>query len=110
LNPWKDSELDLGESDNDEETEPDNLKREGQKNIEFATRVALEACVIPKLGKGKGELDPALLDDADLLFIVDWATSPAGSLPMKGGGAMPVASLDRFPKRSRKRSGTIARG
>lgn len=81
---------------------------EGQRDTKLIARVVSQACVIPKLVDGataEDELDPAELDDKDLLFIFRWATGQVGSVPMKGGETMNVADLKSVRKKPRRSAG-----
>lgn len=80
---------------------------EGRRNLEHMARVVKEACVLPKLTpepKSDDELDPADLDDADVLFIFRWASGQVGNVLLKGGEVMSEDNLESFHKKPGRRS------
>lgn len=75
---------------------------EVQRDLQLMARVVQEACVIPKLvhnPQKEDELDPAELDDKDLMFIFRYATGQIGEVKLKGGKVMDVTDLESFRKR-----------
>lgn len=88
-------------------TEQKQTVDQGQRDLQLIGRVVGQACVVPKLvngatGENENELDPAELDDKDLMFIFRWATGQAG-VPMKGGEVMSRNDLSNFRKRPGRR-------
>jgi hypothetical protein len=88
---------------------------DNRRTLEFMGRVVMEACIVPKLVIRKegqelaaDELDPGELDDSDVMFIFRWATGYGQAVQLKGGQAMPVGNLQKFPKKAgrRLRTGT----
>lgn len=72
---------------------------EGERDLKLMARIVQAACVVPKLVVGataEDELDPAELDDSDVLFIFKYATGQYGSL--KGAEIASVDDLAQFRK------------
>lgn len=102
LKAWSEQGLASAEQTLLQKIDP-RLKREADRNIGLMAKVINDACVIPKLvpgatGENDGEIDPADLDDEDILFIFRWATGRIGSVSLKGGEVIPVEDLQTFPE------------
>lgn len=107
---WKAEGVEVSGGDGDLNSK---AMEDGKRNLELMAKVVQDACVTPKLvpgATGDDELDPADLDDSDLLFIFRYATGQVGSdgVPLRGGDAIRLAevkSLRKTPGR-RARTGT----
>jgi hypothetical protein len=108
LDAWKERGIDAGEETETPTTAP---VEDGQRNVVLMARILQEACVLPKLTtnpQNDDELDPADLDDDDVLFIVRYATGQMGSVTLEGGQVMSMTNLKSVPKKPgrRVRTGT----
>jgi len=122
VNGWQKNGLELPKADDDEEneeqSEAENLKKlieQGEQHARVMARVIHESCVIPKIvlkPKKPDEIEITDLEESDMFFIFRVATGQQGNLsvPLKGGESTTVADLKSVSRKSRKRSGTIARG
>jgi hypothetical protein len=97
---WKDAGVDVGEALPGIPVVTPEKIAEGERDLKLMARVVGQACVIPKLvsgGSAEDELDPAEMDDSDVLFIFRWATGQVGNV--KGGEIATMDDLSRFRKR-----------
>ena len=106
---WAAQGLDVGKRDDEEAPDRASTSRgdatEGDRSVALVTQVVTAACVIPRIGRGEGEIDPVLLADEDVTFIFEWATGMRGGLRVKGGGVVPIANLEHFPEKPGSRLG-----
>ncbi|HEX2881009.1 MAG TPA: hypothetical protein VHO25_15865 [Polyangiaceae bacterium] len=122
VNDWQKNGLELPKPDEDDEneepSEADELAKliaQGERQARVMARVIHESCVVPKIvlrAKQPGELEVTDLEESDMFFIFRVATGQQGNLPvaLKGGERTTVANIKSVSGKSRKRSGTIARG
>lgn len=104
---WKDKGVDVGDNAPSLSLVTPEKIAEGEREMRMMARVVQEACVLPKLVSPvtqDDELDPAELDDRDVLFIFRFATGQVGSL--KGGGAADMADLKSLVKQPGRRART----
>lgn len=86
---------------------------EAERDMRLMARVVAQACVSPKLvspATKDDELDPADLDDSDVLFIFRYATGQVSGVSMQGGQVMPLANLKSVRTKPRKRKGAGGNG
>jgi hypothetical protein len=119
VNGWHKNGLEISKADDDEDqSEAEDLAKlieQGERQARIMARVIHESCVLPKIvlrAKKPGELEITELEESDMFFIFRVATGQQGNLPvaLKGGESTTVANLKSVSGKSRKRSGTIARG
>lgn len=82
---------------------------EALRDLQLIGKVVMEACVTPKLTlnpQNEDELDPAELDDLDIMFIFRYATGQVGAVAMKGGKTADIKSLESFRKKPGRRDRT----
>lgn len=122
VNGWRKNGLELSKSEDEDEDEDQSeaedlakLIEQGERQARVMAQVIHESCVIPKIvlnPKKPDELSINDLEESDLFFIFRVATGQQGNLPvkLKGGESTTVANIKSVSSKSRKRSGTIARG
>jgi hypothetical protein len=121
VNGWQKNGLEISKAEDDEhedKSEAEDLKKlieQGERQASIMARVIHESCVIPRIvlkARNPTELDITDLEESDMFFIFRVATGQQGNLPvaLKGGESTTVASIKSVSSKSRKRSGTIARG
>jgi len=108
---WKEQGVEVPGS----ETPAVVVPEDGQRQLELMAKVVAQACVIPKLvvgATGENEIDPADLDDNDVLFIFRYATGVvnAKGVPLVGGQVIPTANLESFRKKPGRRARTGTNG
>lgn len=118
VDAWQKEGVEIPTNGHDEDSEEQDLAKlieQGNRHAQIMAKVLQTACVIPRIvlgAKKPGEIDPTDLEDSDLKFIYRVATGQQGNalVPLKGGESTTVATIKSVPGKSRKRSGTIARG
>lgn len=98
VSEWKEKGLEVEDSPKLAVITPE-MVAQGERDLKMMARVVAAACVLPKLVNGataEDELDPAELDDNDVLFIFRYATGQAGQL--KGAEGATVDDLAQFRK------------
>lgn len=101
---WEEQGIDSGEPQTKVVT--NERIEEGQRNVVLMARIVQQACVLPKLTpnpQSDDEMDPAELDDDDVLFIVRYATGQLGTVNLQGGQVMHMADLKSVPKKPGRR-------
>lgn len=88
-------------------------EEEGKRNLQLMAKVVCEALVTPKVvavPNSDEEISIEDLDDSDLMFIFKFATGQLGPVQLVGGEAVPMGSLQNFPKKPGRRSRTGTNG
>lgn len=97
VSDWKAQGLEVGNSSTSRVSS--EMVSEAERDLKMMARIVGQACVIPKLTSNptaEDEIDPAELDDDDVLFIFRWATGQTGEV--KGGEMATMGELSQFPK------------
>lgn len=103
---WKEAGLEV---EGEAKTSTPKAIDESQRDLALMGKVVAQSCVIPKLVNNPtkdDELDPADLDDKDVLFIFRYATGQvnAQGVSLIGGQVMGMADLKSLRKTTGRRS------